>query len=274
MDHRGDAMSATVTETLTDDEYHRLESLSNSGLKLLLQEGGPARYRYWRDHPEPPKPEYEEGSAFHTLMLGIGAGLVEVDADSWRTKAAKQEAERIRSEGGIPLLPDRYRMVHEMFDAAMSVPVVAQLFEQGVSEHSIQWTDTETGVHLRCRPDWLRPGLVVDLKTTNDASPKGFGKSVVNFGYDTQDDLYRTGCCEAMGWDDCAFVFVVTEKAPPYMTAVYELDDEARAIGRAKVRRAIEIYRDCTESGLWPGYGAAIQQLRLPKWATYEWDNQ
>jgi hypothetical protein len=51
------------------------------------------------------------------------------------------------------------------------------------------------------------------------------------------------------------------------------LTDEYR-VGHEKYRRAVEIFRDCTESGLWPAYGDHIQPLKLSKWSTIDWDNQ
>jgi phage recombination protein Bet len=46
----------------------------------------------------------------------------------------------------------------------------------------------------------------------------------------------------------------VQEKEPPYLVTVIELPPELVDIGRARNRRALERFRDCTESDLWPGY--------------------
>src|SRR5207244_1704033 len=51
-----------------------------------------------------------------------------------------------------------------------------------------------------------------------------------------------------------AFAFIVQEKEPPYIVTVIELPAELVDIGRARNQRALERFRDCTESGLWPGY--------------------
>ena len=37
--------------------------------------------------------------------------------------------------------------------------------------------------------------------------------------------------------------------------------------GRELNRLAIEIYRDCTEAGVWPGYSDEIELISLPAWA-------
>ena len=43
-------------------------------------------------------------------------------------------------------------------------------------------------------------------------------------------------------------------KDPPYLVNIAELDDDAIRAGRARLRDACEIFRDCTETGIWPGY--------------------
>jgi hypothetical protein len=72
----------------------------------------------------------------------------------------------------------------------------------------------------------------------------------------------------ALGLDeDPAFLFVFQEKTPPYLVTVVQLDDEAEAAGRARNELAMEIWRDCTQAGVWPGYSQDIELITLPPWA-------
>jgi hypothetical protein len=50
---------------------------------------------------------------------------------------------------------------------------------------------------------------------------------------------------------------------------VVELDHDALAWGAERNTRAREIFRDCTESGIWPGYQAdgTHTTVSLPGWA-------
>ncbi len=144
----------------------------------------------------------------------------------------------------------------------------------GEAEQSLFWQDEETGVRRRARLDWM-PDLTnawgrfiaVDYKTCSSAGPDAIAKAVANYGYYMQADWYCAGI-RALGLDDDpAFLFVFQEKEPPYLVTVAGLDDEARAIGRARNRQAIERFRDCTESGFWPGYSDDIEYISLPPWA-------
>jgi hypothetical protein len=60
---------------------------------------------------------------------------------------------------------------------------------------------------------------------------------------------------------------VVQEKTAPYLVTVIELDVLAVREGDALNRRALEVYADCTRTGMWPGYTDAIELIGLPRWA-------
>src|SRR5690606_29882199 len=133
--------------------------------------------------------------------------------------------------------------------------------------------DDETGVACRARFDWLTDSgdraLAVDYKTTTDASPRGFASSVAKFGYYQQDPFYLDALV-ALGHDEPGSVFVAQEKEPPYSVGVYELRHADREMGRERNALARQIFRDCTEAGVWPAYSDDIQLLDLPRWVSYQ----
>lgn len=252
-------------------------SLSSSGARLLLPPSCPARYRWEADHPSPPSDAMERGTAAHTVLLGTGPAVVEVDADSWRTKAAKQAREDITAAGGVALLPDDYAHVHAMAAALAVHPLARHLFnpDHGDPERSLFWVDGPSGVWRRARLDWLphpQPGrrpLVVDYKTTATASPAALARTITSYGYHLQAAWYLDAGAALGLWDESAvFLFVFQERTPPYLVTVAEVSAIDMRTGRQANRRAIDTYRACTESGRWPGYSddepAAIT---LPPWA-------
>jgi exodeoxyribonuclease VIII len=112
----------------------------------------------------------------------------------------------------------------------------------------------------------------VDLKTTEDASPEAFAKSIANWSYDTQDAFYTDGVLAATGKPLKAFVFLVVEKSArvvegqPLGVAVYQLDEAGRELGRAKYREDLGIYAQCVKTGIWPCYGDKLKTISLPQW--------
>ncbi|WP_412078984.1 PD-(D/E)XK nuclease-like domain-containing protein [Streptomyces xanthophaeus] len=261
---------------MTAEEYHADKavpggSLSSSGARRLLPPGCPALYRWEQDHPQPAKKTFDFGHAAHKEVLGEGPELVVVKGDLWNTAKIKARVAEIRAAGGIPLKQAEFDQVQAMATAIRQHPVAGPLFApgSGMAEESIFWQDPATGVWLRCRPDWRRPGVIVDYKTTTDAAPSAVAKTVDTYGYHQQDPFYVEGA-QAVDLGDHRFVFVFQAKSPPYPVTVVELDDEARRIGAAKNRRAIEIYAECRSTGRWPDWHGDLTEipyLSLPPWA-------
>jgi hypothetical protein len=257
------------------DVYHRdpVEggSLSSSGARKILQ--SPAKFRWERDHGRAPKKAWDIGHAAHKVVLGAGPELVLFpgtgkNPEAWQRDDDIAAVAALRAEGKVPLKPSDWDTVHAMADAIRRHPLAARLFEPagGEPEQTLVWLDEPTGVWRRAMLDWRRGRVIVDYKSAASASRAAFTKAVGNFGYHQQDPYYRDGVAALGLADDPAFLFVVQEKDPPYLVAVYDIDDEDLRIGRERNRRALEMYRDCTESGLWPGYSNDIETIALPSW--------
>lgn len=273
-------MSTTTTDGLRpgidETEYHADPALSQSGAKLLLE--SPARYRWQRDAGEQKRDVFDFGHAAHGKVLGEGRELVIIDADDWRSKAAREAKDAAHAEGKTPLLRKDAAKVDAMAAKIEEHPgASAILRREGVAESSMWWTETvgegwaAFEVPCRGRIDWLtttadgRP-CIVDYKSTADASPDGFAKSAANFRYDMQEHAYRRGL-QANTGDDAAFVFIAQEKEPPFLVGLYVLDADFRIRGEQAWQRALEIYARCASTDTWPGYAPDITELTMPRWA-------
>lgn len=266
---------------LTEQQYHGDPvpggSLSSSGARRILPPSCPARFRYEADHPSAPTKALDLGTAAHSVVLGIGAPIVRVDAPDWRTKAAREARDAAHAAGEVPLLPADYQQVQDMAAALRQHPIAAALLDPdrgGSPERSLFWVDAPTEVWRRARLDWMpdhtngRRPIIGDYKTCRDASPDALSKAIHDHGYHQQAAWYLdAGAALGLWDDDAAFVFVCQEKTAPYLVTVVEPDPVALRIGRALNRRALELYRDCVLSGRWPGYADDVIQIGLPVWA-------
>jgi hypothetical protein len=258
------------TAGISDADYHAdTTSLSSTGARKILE--CPARFRWERDNPPEPKPAFDFGHLVHRLVLGEGSVIQIVEATDWRGKAAQAERDAARAAGAVPALRSEYDAAVAMREAVMAHPTAAALFAEGVAELSGYWQDEPTDIGLRFRPDWLttldgRP-ICVDLKTTINADPAEFARSVVKWGYMSQADWYLQGLA-AHAINDAAFYFVCIEKTAPYPVSVIELDTDALAEGAHRNRRAIDLFDHCSRTGIWPAYGTGIHTVSLPPWAT------
>jgi hypothetical protein len=61
------------------------------------------------------------------------------------------------------------------------------------------------------------------------------------------------------------------EKSPPFVTVCRKLDDAALRYGYLQAEKLIQQYRECAESGRWPGYSeTGYPVIALPAWEQKE----
>jgi PDDEXK-like domain of unknown function (DUF3799) len=258
-----------VIPALPEENYHAHPALSQSGAKLLLPPSCPAIYRWHQDNPPGPDERFDIGQGAHSLLLGVGADLVEIPADDWRRKATQEQADTIRAAGAVPLLSRTYQLVHTMADTVRSHRLANALLTAGQPELSLFWSDPQTGAPLRGRLDYWRPdlGVIVDYKTTaGGVHPALWGKAMADYGYCIQAAAYIDGVRATGLHHDPAFLWVVQSKQPPHLVTVIEPDAEALAVGAQLWRQAVDIYAACTDSGQWPAYPDEISYASLPAW--------
>ncbi|MBJ8342812.1 PD-(D/E)XK nuclease-like domain-containing protein [Antrihabitans sp. YC3-6] len=244
-------------------------SLSSSGARRLI-EASPRKFRFEQDNPPAPKKAFEYGHAAHALVLGVGAPLVEIPFDEWRTKESKELVAAARAAGATPLKPVEFAKVHAMAAELQKSPIAQRLFAKGVAEQSIWWDDPYTGVRLRARFDWrtLIGGrlVLVDYKSTIDAAPDEFAHSANKWGYYCQHAFYRDGAQQLGLDDDPGFIFIAQEKEPPYEVTAHQYGPDDIAFGHELNQRAIRTFADCMSSGVWPTYPPIIHDMRVSKW--------
>lgn len=242
---------------IEEQEYHtHTGSLSHSGAKLILR--SPAHYRWSIDHPVY-KDVFDFGSAAHARVLGVGSEIVVHEYDAEKVKSPKatnawkaQQAEA-RDRGAVLLLPDEFATVEAMADKLAEHRLAMRLLSEGQPEVSAFAVDEPTGVLRRGRFDWLGATILTDYKTAVSSEPDAFVRAAVNYGYHSQHAWYLDLAAD-VGHPAAAFAFIVQEKDPPYVVTVIELPADLVDVGRARNRIALQRFRDCTESGLWPGY--------------------
>ena len=246
-------------DLIDEATYHAdRTSLSVTGAKLLLR--SPALFRHEQDNPTPPTDAMLFGTAFHTRILGTGQRTIVIPptsrakADQEAHKAAKAEA---AEAGLIGLTPDQDATLDAMAAAVRNHVGASRLLELAPDrEISAYATDPATGVLRRCRYDAIGPRIAVDVKTSVTADPRelaGRWGIVAKRGYDQQASWYLD-VAAANGRPLAAFGFIFVEKVEPYQVTVAYVADDDLYTARARNQTALERFRDCTESGVWPSY--------------------
>lgn len=278
-------MSAPIDDgvfpDIAEDVYHADRgSLSVSGAKLLLPPSNPKKFDYAQTHPQRPKRVFDFGHLAHLMVLGEGGEFVILDpavhgldakgapAKSPRATAMWKKAEAAaRESGATPVGLPEWETAELMAAEVRAHADAGRIFEQGEAERSLYWTGPD-GVRLRGRTDWLTVEddrlVCVDYKTSTTANPDALVRKFWQLGYYMQAAWYIDLLVALGRSDDPDFRFVVQEKEPPFEVTVVRYDDEAIAEGRRLNRLAIETYRRCRDSNVWPGYADHTVTISLP----------
>lgn len=260
-------MRPGIYTNLSNEQYHAAEGISKSGLDLIAR--SPYLYRH-RQAVEQTKAMLI-GSAVHCAVLEPALfphRYTVAPAADGRTKAGKELLARFAEDnaGKTILPPADYEQVVAMANATWIHPAARNILTGGQAETSI--FQDHHGALCKVRPDWITEDLLVDVKTTVDASPEAFSKACWNYRYHVQAALYLDVANAAMGDRFNSFVFIAIEKAAPYQVAVYVADAAMVEAGRVVYHHDLETYRRCVETDTWPGINEGkIASIGLPYWS-------
>jgi hypothetical protein len=266
-----DGMHEGIPEAI----YHqRIPGVASKSV-LDLVDRSPAHYAAWlAGASSEESPALAFGKALHCALLEphVYRSTYTVEpsfGDCRKTDNKKRRDDWRGANAGRSLLEQADALaIDGMIKSAMAHPRASKMLDEGSSEVTVKWTDAATGIVCKSRADHYvgRLSLCLDVKTTEDARASAFAKSVANYGYHRQAAFYSDGFA-AVGSEIEHFVFLAIEKRPPYLVALFNLEDEDIAQGREEIRRSIQTLADCIERGEYPGYPTSIQTLSLPAWA-------
>lgn len=262
---------------LNREAYDRLTRVNWSTLKWMDKSA--AHYLHaCRQSFEDTDPK-RRGRAVHLAVFE--PELFRANVVRWEEGVARRgkawEAFCVEHLGKEILTADGYDTAAAIAEAVRADPVAAPFLVGGRPELAVLWTHDvrEEGellpryqVECKGRLDFVltEPGPIVDLKTTRDASPEGFGRQAWLYRYDAQAALYQDGLHAVTGVRR-PYVLIAVEEAPPHAVAVYRVPDAALAGGRDHYRQLLARVAECRARDVWPGYCESVRELELPRWA-------
>lgn len=264
---------------LSYEAYEKAPGLRQSDLTWM--ERSPAHYR--AAVLAPPKEDTKAGimgTLFHTAILEPDLFKKAYHVKPKTYENAKKELKKwnananeckewLAKHSNRPVISgDEQSALLAMRGSVMAHSSARAALVGGMTEHCMFVNDPHTGIKMKARPDRLTGNAIVDPKSTDDASPSGFARSIFKFNYHIQAAWYLD-IANLLGLEKKHFIFIAVEKEPPYAVEVYELDQESIAIGRSKYRKWIELFATCSERDEWPGYNydQVITEISLPYWA-------
>ncbi len=225
------------------------------------------------------KTVFDLGSAAHNMVLRQDSwreDIVVIDKPDWRSKPAREERDEAREAGRHPVLRDQYENLDRMVSVLERHPQAGRAFTGGTPEVSLFWKDPDTGIWMRCRPDYA-PAKPTDpwpdYKTTQEGRPDRWDRRfTLDHGGVMRSAFYEEGIRRCYGVESPTLYYVVQEIAAPYAVTVrvVDSDSELMKIGRAMLHKAITFWAESLKTGRWPGY-PLTGILALPGWAENQW---
>jgi exodeoxyribonuclease VIII len=236
--------------------------LSYSSLKQFAI--SPAHFIAYKAREHKPTASMLLGTALHTLVLEPkefnNRYLVIPDGTRRGTKAFKEfEAlAAVRGEECEIIKESEYKPILRMRDNILDHPEASKLLAAcDTFEQRSTWEFN--GILFHGFKDGEGPSIILDLKTTQDASVRKFSRQLVDLRYYWQAALYS---CESNYKKD--FYIIAVENKSPYNVAVYKLSQEFIDLA---VRELIEVTNRFKKwDGMSKSYSNEIQVLTPPSY--------
>ena len=152
---------------------------------------------------------------------------------------------------------DSFETVECLLDSCYRDKTIQALLKNVEYQSSIFWTDKNTGLNLKTRPDVIksRKNAIIDVKTTTDGSPEEFKRAMVKYDYPIQattqiDGVVSGGLMEKLDH----YFWLVLEKNPPYSATLYEFTPEDRVFIEEQYRFLLSRIARADELDFYPGY--------------------
>lgn len=226
--------------------------------------------------PKEQTPAMKFGSWLHDHILGTSEYdfVVVPDGIDRRTKEGKAFFAELEASKKAPIKQEEFDVLESMKESIHAHAVSKEIYTQSaIIEQVYQWE--ENGTLMRMKPDIeIAPcekypnGLIVDLKTTTDATAHGFGSAAYNLGYHIQAAHYSAGFAHKYNKSELPeFYFLAIEKSSPYVCQYFKADEQMINYGLDVRSELIAKIKAASISGIYEGYNdVGVTLLELPVW--------
>lgn len=206
--------------------------------------------------PVMPMRSHDQKGEFVAAVMGAADLDLSVDLDAKADEIRAEVTRQLQAAGRILCTDADWETLQGQIES-LKLPIhqkARKLVVAGQHQRELYWADVDSGMKCKGKPDIVIPdsGLLVDLKSTVDASEDGFRRALWSFGYHYQDAMYCRGA-RANNIDVSGFFFVLVEKAPPYHWNVVEVHSEDRQEAHGHISQNLRDLRNCIETNNWPG---------------------
>lgn len=252
---------------MNEQQYRASPELSQSELKILLNSSSLHFARRKEiEHSETPTLKF--GRAVHKILLEGKAEFFKCFEK--KLKANTQEGKAQAERNVTTLTDDAFDDVIKLCDEITKYGVLEQYMTGNFVVETPIFFEFD-GVQCKALPDLVNHDLkvIIDIKTTDDASESFVSKSIPKFGYHQQAAFYQEAVRQKTG-EVYDFIITAIEKETPFAYAQYQLDDLFLDLGLSDMSRAIMMYKNMKEVGYSSYNGGNLKVVSPPYWLIRE----
>lgn len=281
-----------IYDHININDYHAdSEYLSSSSLKEAAK--SLKHFKHYLDTKDKErKSHFDFGNAFELALMDAMNKTTEFENEvlvfdeAERPEKSKNFGSKENSEWKTKILNTRKYVINKvgaesvetmnlMLGSCWQDQTIQGLLRNTDYQKSLFWTDKETGIKLKTRPDVCKVNkcVVIDIKTCKDASPGNFGKDAANFNYPIQAALQMRGCIES-GLMPVVnkYYWIAVEKVAPFNAQIYEFEIQEWDWAYMRLDYYLRLIKQAREENKWVGYSQqsdnkwGIMPIKLPLW--------
>jgi len=161
--------------------------------------------------------------------------------------------------------------------------IIFDLLKHSKREISMYYTDPETGLKVRIRPDAIQfeenigCNAIISVKSTRAESLSHYYYQSAKLCYEHGEGMYQEVASGVTGRDFNCTINIIFQTIAPFGVAVLIWNPEDIEIGKYKYRQALQIAKECEEKRLYPGYDTYAESghlgligMKQPTWNSKE----
>ena len=183
-----------IKTDMTIQDYHSDKTIiSSTGLKTAKRSTKDFINYVLTDGER--KAHFDFGNAFELALMSDeefqNECVVFVKPDPSKNMNGKENKEAFKAvidTGKYIITQEDKMLIDSMVKSCKADPTIKKLITNVQYQQSLFWTDEETGLKCKTRPDICinKKNVIVDIKTCKDASPQGFSRDACNLDYPLQ----------------------------------------------------------------------------------------
>jgi len=255
-------------QRMSYEEYELVPGVRWSRLKTMRTSG----LHYFRYEETPSTPSQDLGTAVHYAVFEPELFDAECVTSELNRNSNEFKAWRVEQAGKTILKAKDRDEALRIAEAVRAHGPAAEILAVGKAEQALTWTDPETGIARKARPDWITPpsvAILADLKTAADIGDNMFGRAAGRYCYHGQLVDYRGGLHAETGVLYVPTIIAV-ENHEPYDVRVADVAGAELSVAEMLVRDLLDRLAECIATDSWPGQFPERGKLNLPPWELFE----